>query len=114
VIDVFAESWLRVATWLPPRHFGHMTAQEYISAFVADCNHKNLSLHEPNGSGSGGREAAIYALLDTKGDVEDLIDSLVRKLAPLIDEFSYDDWKARWKAVWKQQDDVDDIGNPSV
>jgi hypothetical protein len=102
VIDVFAESWLRLAAWLPPRHFGHMTAQEYISAFIADCNHKNLSLYELDGPGSGGREAAIYALGDTMNDVENLIDSLVRKLGSLLDEFSYDDWKARWKSVWKQ------------
>jgi hypothetical protein len=113
VIDVLAESWLRLAAWLPPRHFGHMTAQEYISAFIADCNHKNLSLYELDGPGSGGREAAIYALGDTMNDVENLIDSLVRKLGPLLDEFSYDDWKARWKSVWKQQDVINEMGNQS-
>jgi hypothetical protein len=99
IIDVFAESWIRLSAWLPPLHFGSMTSQEYITAFIADCNRKNMSLHEPDGPGSGGREAAIYALGDTMADVENLIHSLVQKFAPLLDDFSFDEWKARWRSV---------------
>jgi hypothetical protein len=99
IIDVFAESWLRLAAWLPPLHFGTMTAQEDIAAFIADCNHKNLSICEPDGPGSGGREAAIYVLGDTMMDVEGLIHNLVRKFGPMLDDFSFDDWKKRWAAV---------------
>lgn len=109
VTDVFAESWLRLSVGLPPDHFGNMTAQEYITAFIADCNRKNLSMYEPEGPGSGGREAAIYALGDTMSDVEDLIDNLVRKFGQMIDGFSYDDWKGRWKSVWKQHEVDADI-----
>jgi hypothetical protein len=111
VTDVFAESWVRLAAWLPPRHFGAMTAQEYISAFIADCNYKNLSIYEPDGPGSGGREAAICALGDTMGDVESLIHSLVRKFAPFLDDFSYDDWIAHWAAVSRCDQDNDEAAN---
>jgi hypothetical protein len=114
VIDVFAESWLRLATWLPPSHFGNMAARDYISAFIADCNHKNMSLHEPDGPGSGGREAAIYALGDTMSDVENLIDSLVRKLGSLVDEFSYEEWRAKWDSVSKQRYTVNDAAESSA
>lgn len=99
IVDVFAESWVRLSAWLPPLHFGSMTSQEYITAFIADCNRKNMSLHEPDGPGSGGREAAICALGDTMQDMEGLIHSLIGKYAPLLDDFSFEDWKIRWKAV---------------
>jgi hypothetical protein len=110
VTDVLAGSWVRLAGWLPPRHFGSMTAQEYISAFIADCNHKNLSIYEPEGPGSGGREAAIYALGDTMNDVENLILNLIRKFAPMLDDFSYNEWEARWRAVWKQHEATGEDG----
>jgi hypothetical protein len=79
-----------------------MTAQEYVSVLIADCTRKNLSIYEPDGPGSGGREAAIYALGDTMNDVEELIQNWVRKFGHVLDEFSYDDWKARWDAVPKK------------
>jgi hypothetical protein len=113
VIDVFAESWIRLSAWLPPHHFGNMPSQEYMAAFIADCDRKNLSIHEPDGPGSGGREAAIYALGDTMSDLESLIDRLVRKFGPSLEDFSYDDWKARWKSVWKQNEDNENDQPPA-
>jgi hypothetical protein len=102
VLDVFAESWVRLVAWYPPKHFGNVRAEEYIAAFIAERNATNLALWEPDGPGSGGREAAIYALGETVTDVERLLGDLVEALGRSVEDFDYGQWQTRWKSVWKQ------------
>ncbi|QPF85973.1 HNH endonuclease [Bradyrhizobium genosp. L] len=101
VIDVLAQSWIRLAAWYPPRHFGGVRADEYIAKFVADRYGWNLALWEPDGPGSGGREAAIYAHADTQHDVELAVIDTVRQLGMWLEEFDLPAWRERWERAKK-------------
>ena len=103
IMDVFEQSWLRLAAWFPPRHFGGIRADEYFNKFRFDRYDYHLAMWEPEGPGSGGREAAIYASMDTLEDLErDLVET-VRKLGLKLESFDFDKWRDRWNSVWDQR-----------
>lgn len=102
IIDVLAQSWTRLASWFPPRHFGNMRADEYITKYVADRYAWNLALWEPDEPGSGGREAAIYATGDTLLDMERVVVDSVQRLGLWLDDFDFAAWSARWDKVSKR------------
>ena len=102
IIDVLAQSWVSLSAWFPPRHFGNVSADEYFSKFISDRYNWNLALWEPRGPGSGGREAAIFAHLSTKQDVERSLMETVRQLGMWLEDFDFDAWEMRWRAVWRQ------------
>jgi hypothetical protein len=103
MIDVLSQSWIRLAAWYPPRHFGGMRADEYIAKFVADRYSWNLALWERDGPGSGGREAAIFAHADTQHDIELTIIDTVRQLGMWLEEFDLTAWQKHWDHAKKNE-----------
>lgn len=101
VIDVLSQSWIRLAAWFPPKHFGGLRADEYVSKFIAERYNWNLALCEPDGPGSGGREAAINASADTLNDLEGAIFDTVRQLGIWLEDFDFAAWRRRWDLAGK-------------
>jgi hypothetical protein len=113
VIDVLTQSWIRLAAWYPPKHFGGVRADEYIAKFVADRYSWNLALAEPEGPGSGGREAAIFAHADTQYDIELTIVDTVRRLGMGLLEFDFATWREKWELAKANRQTDDENENSS-
>jgi hypothetical protein len=96
---VLAQSWVSIAAWFPPKHFGNVDAQQYVNRFVSDRYNWNLALWEPDGPGSGGREAAICAFADTLQDVERMLLGTVDQLAMGLESYELHGWHKRWEAA---------------
>jgi hypothetical protein len=103
VIDVLEQTWIRLAAWYPPNHFGEMPAGRYFGEYVMQRHIWNAALVEPDGRGTAGREAGIISAGDTMLDTENAIVDTVRWLASCrLDGFDFDAWHTRWKAATKE------------
>jgi hypothetical protein len=100
VIDALEQTWVRLAAWYPPNHFGDKPADRYIGDFIMERHIWNAALGEPDGLGTGGREAGIISTGGTMLDAENAIVDTVRWLAASrLDGFDFDAWLVRWKAA---------------
>lgn len=100
VIDVLEQTWVRLAAWYPPNHFGDKPADRYIGEYIMQRHIWNAALGEPDGRGTAGREAAIISAGETMLDAENAIAETVRWLASSrLDNFDFDAWHIRWKAA---------------
>lgn len=100
VTDVLEQSWIRLAAWFPPNHFGGVPAAEYISRYLSDRFVWHLAFAEPEGPGSGGREAGILAHGGVMQDAENLILETVQEMgARDIEDFDFELWKKKWEAA---------------
>jgi hypothetical protein len=103
VLDVLEQTWIRLAAWYPPNHFGDRPADRYFGEYVMQRHIWNAALGETDGRGTAGRDAGIISAGDTMLDAENAIVDTVRWLATSrLDDFDFDAWLARWDAVNKE------------
>ena len=100
VLDVLEQTWIRLAAWYPPDHFADKPANQYFGEYVTHRHTWNAALGEPDGRGTGGREAGIISTAATLSDVEDAVVETVRWLSTCrLSDFDFDAWVARWDAA---------------
>jgi hypothetical protein len=59
-----------------------------------------MALAEPEGPGSGGREAAIHAQMGLMSDAESAVLDMIYNLAARnIEDFDFDGWRKRWETA---------------
>lgn len=103
VLDVLEQTWIRLAAWYPPNHFGDRPADRYFGEYVMQRHIWNAALGETDGRGTAGRDAGIISAGDTMLDAENAIVDTVRWLATSrLDDFDFDAWLARWDAAKKE------------
>ena len=66
IIEVLQRIWVRLASWFPPKHFGGVPAEEFISEFVASRATWYWALTDKTGTGDG---LGSSAGLDVSGAV---------------------------------------------
>lgn len=104
VIDVLEQSWIQLSAWFPPNHFGSKPAGIFFSEYLANRSIWNAALGEPDGFGTGGREASIISQGETMADADRAVVDTVRALAThRLEDFDFDEWIERWEAAKDQR-----------
>lgn len=97
VVDFLEFSWLRLAEFYPPGHFGLRGPRPYIRSFIRDRFKFHWSKHEPDGRGSGGTIVGVLVGGDVIDDLERMITDTVRALFARQEGFDFDQWRKRWE-----------------
>lgn len=96
-IDFLQDTWLKLAEFYPPLHFGGLEPREYITKYTQGrFSHHRANL-EPDGPGSGGTIVGVMAGGHVIHDLEEMIDDTVCTLSLNSESFDYQEWKNRWK-----------------
>ena len=106
VIDVLERAWLELAKSYPPRHFGNVTAEEFIRDYIGRRSEWNFAVQEPDGGGTGGREVFIIAQGSTANDIESLVaDTVCHVGSCRITDFDFLAWRRRWEDAKRRPDE---------
>ena len=97
-IDFLESSWLRLAEFYPPDHFGAKCPKEFITDFIQRQASYHWAKHEPHGPGTGGTIVGVLAGGDVIRDLERLIEDLVTSLFGYDEDFDVDRWTADWRS----------------
>lgn len=96
-IDFLQDTWVKLAEFYPPLHFGGLEPREYITKYTQGrFSHHRANL-EPDGPGSGGTIVGVMAGGHVIHDLEEMIDDTVCTLSLNSESFDYQEWKNRWK-----------------
>jgi hypothetical protein len=103
LVDVLQQILVNLAVWYPPKHFGDMEAQEFMSAMTASRFVWHRAHLEPGGGGTGGTIIGVMAGGDVTSDLEAMVVDMVRSLTTDDDLFHFKSWLLRWegKAEWR-------------
>jgi hypothetical protein len=96
-IDFLQDTWVRLAEFYPPLHFGGLEPREYISKYTQGrFSHHRANL-EPDGPDTGGTIVGVMAGGHVIHDLEEMIDDTVCTLSLNSELLDYQDWKERWQ-----------------
>jgi hypothetical protein len=96
-IDFLQDTWVRLAEFYPPLHFGGLGPREYLDKYVQDRFSYHRASLEPGGPGTGGTIVGVEAGGYVIHDLEEMIDQTVCTLSLNSESFDYQDWKNRWQ-----------------
>jgi len=102
VIDFLEYSWLRLAQFYPPEHWGGKDAESYIRNYIQDRFTFHWSKHEPEGPGTGGTIVGVLTGSDVIEDLENIIVDTVSALFMYKDDFDFSAWKSAWEGKAQQ------------
>lgn len=102
IIDFLEYSWLRLAQFYPPEHWGGKNSEAYIRSYIQDRFTFHWSKHEPEGPGTGGTIVGVLTGSDVIEDLENLIVDTVSALFMHKDDFDFSTWKVSWEGQAQQ------------
>lgn len=97
LIDFLESSWIRLAEYYPPRHFGGTDPKSYISKYIQERFAFHRAKYEPEGPGTGGTMVGIRTGGDVISDLETEISDLVTALFSDINGFDINIWLKEWR-----------------
>jgi hypothetical protein len=106
VIDVLERAWLELAKYYPPKHFGHVSAKEFIRDYIGRRSEWNFAVQEPDGGGTAGRDVFIVAHGATADDIEAMIADTVCHVGNWrVTDFDFRAWRRRWEDAKRRPDE---------
>ena len=97
VVDFLEYSWIRLAEFYPPGHFGLRGPRAYIRQFIRDRFQFHWSKHEPDGPGTGGTIVGVLVGGDVIEDLEKMISDTVRAVLAHQQDFDFYQWRQEWE-----------------
>lgn len=105
-IELLERTWLRLAKFYPPQHFGEMAADHFLSEFIGRRFEWHRKLYEPRGPGTSG---TIVHLSAGGAVLDDIADTIAETVEGLRVGYSLSDFPiVQWRSDW------DDANKPEA